>query len=130
EATIVSDVSAGHQVVAVADDRGGVGLHGPMDGGELADSVILSEVDLAGFFRAKNMLRHSAQDGAFANVILRPHASAIFNDGMGGNLTCVANDDIVFDNGKGTDAYIAADLGLRAHNRQRVDIHLRETSGM
>jgi hypothetical protein len=123
ERTIVGDVCSGHQIVAVPDNRGLVRMHRPVDRDEFTQGVFGANDDQAGLFRAANVLRLPADDGAFANGISRSKSSAILENGVPSHLTFIPDDNVVFHDGERTDTHALTDLRLWTDNRQRVDIH-------
>ncbi len=123
---IVGEVHADHDEVVAADGGSSVGLHAAVDGHVLSDDVFGADDQLAAGSAVAGMLRHSAEHGAFIDVISRPELRPRFNDDVAGELAFISDLYASLDNAKRTDGDIVSEYCVGADHSHWMDFRHQE----
>ncbi len=127
EPAIVPYVCGGHNHAVIADARVRAGFHGSVQRDVFADRVAAAYNEAAKLCRLLEVLGVAAEDGRFADFVVRAEMRAVLDDHMRRYAAAIPNDDVRLDHCEGPDADMVSKLRLRADDRQGMDIHRRDS---
>ena len=130
---VVGDVRADHEQAAAADLCDVAGIECAVDGAVFAKHVAVADFGGSRMLGHVDVLRHSAEHGAFEHEIIAAQLRSRFHRHAGGQITVVAQHDSGLDHAEGADSHIGSKLGVRTNNSKRVDRHgwvLSEKAGV
>lgn len=104
---IVADVGVSHQQVVITDARSFFFATGAMDGDKLADGIILTDEQIAPLAFVFHILGRLTEHCTGVNLGISAYYGAGPNYHIGANFATVAYLGILFNNGIGTDGYVA-----------------------
>ena len=130
DGAIVGHVRADHQQAAIADPGDVPGLERPVDGAILAEHVAVADFGGAGMLGHVDVLRHSAQHGAFHHHVVAAQNGARFHGHAAGQVTAIAQHDSSFDDAERPDPHVGSEFGVRTNDSKRVNRHRRVLSEM
>lgn len=90
----MGQVRAGHEEIVIADAGELIGLGIAVDGGVLANDIIVADTCAAGDLGVEvSILRVAANDGTCTNLIVIADGQRAFEVGIGANFTVFTNGD-------------------------------------
>ncbi len=111
DATIVGDVGVGHdQGVAAHAGEAAAFYRAAIDGDELANFVVVADLQAGGFSRVSQVLRRHTEGGEGENAIVDPELSGAFDGDMRNKVAAFA------------EFYIWADHAVRADLARRMNL--------
>lgn len=104
DVAVVRDVDVvHHQHVAADACQHPAAFGAAMDGGELADAVVIADFQARGLVAVLEVLRRGADRGELKDLVARPDRGVAFDDRIGADPRCGADADFGADDGSGTD---------------------------
>ena len=110
--TVVRDVRAGHEVVAVADDGSSRFGRSAMDRDVLAEDVAVADFDAGRFIAVLQVLRLLADDGVAVNLVVLAHRERPDQVRPRADREAGPESDLTLQNGKSPDGDIRGQFHL------------------
>src|SRR5262249_7387410 len=120
---VVRDVHSHHKKVARADPRRLIWTIRPVKRAELADDIVVADLEIACLTLELHILRLSTNHRVLEDAIARADPREALDDGMRTNFAVWSDLNVVFDHCKWTKAHVGANRTVFANNCSRVKRH-------
>lgn len=110
---VVGDMGVSHDQAFFAEGGFAVGFGSAVDGCTFSNNAAVSQKDLAVFAAELEVLGHSADDGALVNAAVLAEARTGEHVAAAHDPGSVTQYGVVLDHGKGVDADVSGNFGVR-----------------
>lgn len=121
DGAIVGDVGVGHEEIMGTDAGDFAGFSGPMNGGVLAEDVVITNDDAGGFVAILEVLGGIADDATGVKTVGAADLSLAGQIDMGADVAIGSNFDAGVNDGEGANVHGRVQTGLRVNDGGRMN---------